>query len=68
MKLKNKDFIFTVMRSERDPKIHHVLCATTRTPEKAEELCGVYEQEMLDRGCQEGDYMFYVNAQTFYDE
>ena len=68
MKLKNKDWIFLVMRSEANPSVHHVVCAATRTYEKAEELCGVYEQDMLDKGCVKGDYHFYATAQSYYDE
>ena len=70
MKPKNKDFIFLVMRKAglADADATDVCCATTLTAQKAEELCGVYEQELVDRGFLKGDFHFYVNTQIYYDE
>jgi len=70
MKLKNKDYIFLVVRKSGLATIdaEDIVCATTRTSEKAEELCGVYEQELLDAGLKKGDFTFYVQAQIYYDE
>lgn len=70
MKPKNKDFIFLVVRRSGLATIdaEDVVCAATRTPNKAEELCGVYEQELLDAGLKKGDFTFYVQTQIYYDE
>lgn len=63
--IKNKDTLYLVVRSDEEDD-SKVVCAITRTEERAHELCGQYLQEMLDRNILW--YGFYVQGQTYYDE
>ena len=48
-KLKNKTPVYTIVRlAPRDSSIPPHVKDTFGTLEKAEEMCGVYEQEMLE--------------------
>jgi len=65
--IKNKDTLYLVVRQDfMDYEASDVVCAITRTEERAIELCGQYRQEFLDRGITH--YDFYVQGQTYYDE
>jgi hypothetical protein len=65
--IKNKDTLYLVVRQDfKDYEASDVVCAITRTEERAIELCGQYRQEFLDRGITH--YEFYVQGQTYYDE
>ncbi len=65
--IKNKDTLYLVVRQDfMDYEADNVVCAITRTEERAVELCGQYRQEFLDRGITH--YDFYVQGQTYYDE
>ncbi len=65
--IKNKDTLYLVVRVDfKDYEANNVVCAITRTEERAIELCGRYRQEFLDRGITH--YDFYVQGQTYYDE
>jgi hypothetical protein len=65
--IKNKDTLYLVVRVDfKDYEANNVVCAITRTEERAVELGGQYRQEFLDRGITH--YDFYVQGQTYYDE
>ena len=63
--VKNKDILYLVVRSdEKDDD--RVVCAITRTEERAHELCGESAQRMIDAGITA--YQFNVQGQIYYDE
>jgi hypothetical protein len=59
--IKHKQTVYLVIREDDE-----VCCAVTRTEERAQELCGQYEQQYRDHA--HATFNFYVMGQTFYDE
>lgn len=64
--IKNKDTLYLVVRVDFKYESRNIVCAITRTHERALELCGRYQQELIDHGITH--YDFYVHGQTYYDE
>lgn len=65
--IKNKDTLYMVVRDDLESDHRDlVVCAITRTEERARELCGQFQQEMYDRKIR--FYDFFVQGQIFYDE
>ncbi len=64
VKLKNRAFIFVVMR--HDFSGNDVACAACANPEQADNLKGEFEQEFIDRGFSPEEVYFYVTSTCFY--
>lgn len=64
-RIANKATLYAVMRfveGQRD-----TVCCFCKTLERAEELCGEYEQKYRDEGWESSSFYFYPVANIFYD-
>lgn len=63
--VKNKSNIYLVLR--HDFSGTDVPIASCKTPEKADDLVGEYQQMFSDKGVSEDESYFYATAVIFYD-
>ena len=67
--IKNKTTIYAVLRQvEYDGQASTTVCCFCKTLGKAEDLCGVYLQEWIDSGADQGAVDFYPVANSYYNE
>ena len=65
IKLKNKDWMYIVMRHDFDGK--DVVVASTWDYVRSQELLGEYTQMFLDKKISQDESYFYTTTTTFYE-
>lgn len=65
VKIKNKQMIYTLSRHDFSGK--DCVVAASDSFEKINDLEGEYTQAMLDKGCTNEEFYFYVTGVIFYE-